>query len=177
MTRMRVFLIMVAVFLLVGLLLLVLGESGAVDLHLYRAESSTQRSGQAGFQYPGKTKPAVSYDLRVFYDSGSSPRATHRHQVVTQSGPVAELEIDVPIIPSVSGNYRLPLYKSFAVEFVAPFDSATADADGAYRLDGEVRGSTEMTVVGLCSSQKALELARDEIVASVKEFLQDQLER
>ena len=175
MKAMRLLLAVVAILLLAVLLFVVLGETGAVDSHLYHAESSTQRNGQAGFQYPTEAGRDVSYSLQIYYDSRLTPRATHQRQVWTASGQAPKLDIDVDVIPTVLGNPRLPLYKSFTVEFVASFDSATAD--GAYRLDGEVKGSTEMKVVGLCSAQKALDLARDEIVANVQEFLQEQLER
>jgi hypothetical protein len=84
------------------------------------------------------------------------------------------LDIDVDVLPTISGSYKTPLYKSFTIEFSAPFESSTPD--GMYSLQGDVAGLTRMKITGLCTSRKALELARDEIMKNIQDYLVEQLE-
>lgn len=174
MTRKRVLLLLlVAAFLLLILFLVpFLPELGFLDdSNLYQSEVSTRRTGQLAFHHPTGTDRSVSYYLKIFYDSKPSPRATHQHTIQGRETPA--LEIDVDVIPSVSGNTWTPLYKSFTVEFSTSFESSTPDSQ--YRVEGDIDGSTQMTITGFCSQRKALELARDEIVENVKRYLVDVL--
>ncbi len=77
------------------------------------------------------------------------------------------------MIPEVSGNYWAPLYKSFTIEFSTFYESATLDSQ--YVLSGDVTGTTQVRVIGLCTRHKALELARDEVVEVIRAYFEGQL--
>lgn len=161
----------IAILLILALLALVLffvlRAVGIISFDLYQSEASTERSATFISSVPTGPGPAFSYDMTLSYDGEPISFA----QGLAADKPV--LDIDVNVLPTFSGSYKTPLYKSFTVEFSAPFESSTPD--GMYSVQGDVSGVTQMKIIGLCTSRKAQELARDEIVSNVEEYLKEQL--
>jgi hypothetical protein len=158
--------LLVAVGLLL-ILLFVLRELGTVSFDLYTSEAATERTGTFMGSFPTGDDPSLSYDLTLSYDG--EPLSYSSVHVMDK--PV--LDINVDVIPTVLGSPGMPLYKSFSVEFSAPWESSTPD--GMYSLSGNVTGSTQMKIIGLCTRRKALELAQDEIMNNVDTYLTEQL--
>jgi len=163
MERKRVLLLVVVA----SLLLVALRELGVLNLNYYKSEVATDRVGISGLITPPGAGSSLSYDLIIFYDGEYVSSSSH------QIGGAPRLEIEVDVIPEVSGNYWAPLYKSFTIEFSTFYESATLDSQ--YVLSGDVTGTTQVTVIGLCTRHKALELARDEVVEVIRAYFEGQL--
>jgi len=149
------------------LLLVVLRELGVLNLNLYKSEVVTDRTGVSDLSIPAGAGSSLSYDLIIFYDGEYVSSSSRR------VGAAPTLEIEVDVLPKVSGNYWAPLYKSFSVEFSTAFESATLDSQYVFR--GGVTGTTRVTVIGLCTRHKAFELVRGEIVEVMQAYFENQL--
>ena len=173
MTGKRVVLIVAAVVAIAGLLLVVLPELGLVEWDLYRVEistvydgySSSARTIEAGWN------PATS--ILVSYVGEGSPGYTLDNSGVTSSS--GTLQVRVDLSPTILGSYRTPLFKSFTLEYPVKTDAATAD--GRFEFSVNATGRTKLKIVGLCSSRRALQMAKDEVVRRTAEYLQAQLAR
>ena len=150
------------------LLIVFLRELGIINLNFYQSEVATDRVATAALTMPRGDDAPVSYDLDITYD-GESISSIGSHIVGRPA-----LDIRADLVHSVSGNYWAPLYKSFTVEFSTSFESSTPD--GKYAFDGDITGSTRLTIIGLCTRRKALELARLEIVETSEGFFREQLD-
>jgi hypothetical protein len=164
----RWLLLILAATILLLALVLVLRESGALEWNLYRSQASTDRVAMFGVATPGEGNEGVSYDLRIYYDGELVETHSYRY------GDKPVLAVDLELAPTLSGNDWTPLYKSFSVEFSTSF--ASSAQGGQYSVEGEINGTTEMTITGLCTRRKARELAREEVVKSVREGLVEQLD-
>ena len=164
MKRKRWLLLVVVAFLL---LVIFLRELGVLDWNLYKSEVATDRVATSVLNTPVGAGPAVSYDLSISYESEQISTTSHR------VGGTPTLEIDVDLVPTVSGNYWVPFYKSFSVEYSTSFESSAEDTQ--YSLHGDITGSVDLTIIGLCTRRKALELAREEIVGGTQDYFEDQL--
>jgi hypothetical protein len=83
------------------------------------------------------------------------------------------LPLEVNVIPEVTGNAWVPFYKTFEVACASSFEAASPD--GQYVFEGDLTGTTQVKVIGLCSQRKALELVQDDIVKTVQTYFEKQL--
>ncbi len=171
MTGKRVVLIVAAVVVIAGLLLVVLPEMGVVEWDLYRVERSTVYDGYSSSVRTIEADWNPTTSILVSYGDEGSPSYTMENSGVTSSS--GNLQVKVDLRPTIWGSYRTPLYKSFTVEYLVKTDAATAD--GRFEFSVNATGRTKLKIVGLCSSSRALQMAKDEVVRRTAEYLQAQL--
>jgi hypothetical protein len=156
--------VMAAMFLL---LVLLLGLS-QLDLGFCKSEIATNRTGISTLEsLPGESKSPMSYDLTILYDGQLVSASSH--QIVG----MPTLPIEVNVIPVITGNTWVPFNKTFEVAFSSSFEASSPD--GQFVFEGDLNGTAQAKVTGLCSQRKALELAQDDIVKTVQTYFEKQL--
>jgi hypothetical protein len=134
------------------------------------------------FARPAEADPGIAYTIDILYNGETA--ASSSYYIQDRS----VLDIDVDLASSVSGYHWTPFYKSFSVDFSTYIESATPgykyilENEGTTLtiiettpqdclIYGDMVGTIHITVVGLCTPQKALELAKEQIVKDVQAYL------
>lgn len=171
MTGKQVVLIVAAVVVTAGLLLIVLPELGVIEWNLYRIESSTVYDGYSASARTVEAGWNPTTSILVRYGGEGSPSYSMESSGMADSS--GNLHVKVDLSPTIGGSYRTPLFKSFTLEY--PVKTSAATADGRFEFSVDATGRTKIKIVGLCSSRRALQMARDEVVRRTAEYLQEQL--
>ena len=160
MSKKTLFLILAALVLLL-VVIFWLRAADVLNLNFYRSEVATNHILTSGLTRPQGDTSAPGYTLHISCDG---------EPVATASRPAAAgaptFDIPLALTTVISGNDWLPLNKVFSVDFSAPF---TATVPGTiYVLQGEIKGTTQIKVIGLCTRRQAQRIACDEIISEVQ---------
>lgn len=160
MSKKTLFLILAALVLLL-IIVFWLREADVLNLNFYKSEAATNRILTSGLTRPQGDKSSPGYTLHIFYDG--EPVATSARSA-TAGAPTFDIPLAVTTV--ISGNDWMPLNKAFSVDFSAPFTSTVPGT--IYALEGNLKGTTQIKVIGLCTRRQAQRLARDEIIKEVQ---------
>lgn len=143
-------------------------QVGWFDINLYKSELGNTQSIYTSKKNIG-TKESFSYILTLrnqdkiltqhIYDDGKSPRISIECKLEEMN---------------YSGNYRLPFYKVFKVEYKC--NIITVEPDSGKSVKGKVEGDINAKIIGLCNTKKVKDIVLKEITKSVMNILPNHLQ-
>lgn len=164
----------ILISLMILVLVIVLRESGVVDLSLYRSTSNAMYSESFNRGIPGSdSRYTKLVELVVVHDGETVYRNSINLGTVPEGKSEAE-GITVPMrgeleITQTGGNAFIPLRKTLEFEYSCTLTD-DAPVEG-YDVSIEMSGNVAMKIEGLCSRTKALKLAQDEVYSQMAGIL------
>jgi hypothetical protein len=75
--------------------------------------------------------------------------------------------------PEYRGNTWMPFYKQFTMKYACPFK--TLSGPPKCKVEGKIDGSVKLRILGICSRNKACQLALEQATQSITEYLKKSL--
>jgi hypothetical protein len=150
----------------VFLCLVILREIGLVDVNLYKSMLSTSQSSNMTQVNRGQEEH-FRYHLTIKHNSETLHNHTHSYDNLPR--------IDIEVVleePSYSGNWVLPLVKTFKMTYQCEF--TTKDTQNVHAVNGNIEGEVTAKIHGLCSRRKAKDLAFEEAKKQIASYFQKQ---
>ena len=133
----------------------VVREIGIIDVNLYKSQSNTTYTQTMAKQ--GNT--SGSFTVVINWKPGEHASDSANENVITAN--LTELK--------VAGNTWLPFYKNANASY--HFEYSTHSGN----ISGDLKGQVAMSVSGLCSRKKLVELIKKDVEKHINQYFQQQL--
>lgn len=148
-------------------IIVILRQIGWLDLNLYKSEIGINQSIATSKNIGSSESYSFNLTLKhqesilgiYTYEDGKTPKTS--------------IECRIGDI-TYSGNYRLPFYKVFKVNYKC--DTVTVESVSDVNVHGTVQGEINAKIIGLCSVRKVKEIVFNEITKSVMKDLPSNLQ-
>jgi hypothetical protein len=161
--RKKVFFVGAAILVLI----MSLNVLGIIDFNLYKASFNNNTN-----YFSSYNKDQGCYDLKIQYHG----KIVYRHQFLSSNEAPVEIIAEIEDY-QYKGNYYLPLYKKFTLDYKCSFACPKLKEDNISNFSGGVDGSIESEIIGICSVRKAKMLVEEKSLESIKKHLIDTLEK
>jgi hypothetical protein len=159
--------IIIVVAFILGITI-ILNQIGWLDINLYKSELGSNQSLYTSKKNIG-TKESFSFNLT--FKNQDKIQAQHTYE----DGKSPPISIECRLEEMVySGNYRLPFYKVFKVEYKC--NIITVEPDSGKSVEGKVEGDINAKIIGLCNSKKVKDIVLKEITKSIMNILPNHLQ-
>lgn len=173
-------LLITSVILLVIILIMVLREVGVIELYYYK---STQKFDQNSTQIKnGDT--GKNYEITIILKDGEKVlnrfRQSQSHVIASNEENCLEgakksqnqkvnIEVEANIIKlNYTGNYYLPFYKKFRLEYICDLITVS---ENDFDMSGNIKGYADISVKGVCSTRRARGIAYDHAIEQINKYL------
>jgi len=160
--------ILLVIFSIIALLF-VLREFGIWNANLYKSNLSVEQSAHKTQQTKSGDDKYFSYHLVIKDSSQTIFETTHYYETNKPIDIVAILDA-----PVYSGNYKLPFVKSFEMSYACSFSTHT-NSPSDRRIEGKVEGNVDTNIRGLCSRQKAKQIAYEKAKDQIQSYFKNQM--
>lgn len=144
--------------------LLILRETGVLDINLYHSAMTSSQSATKSQTNPGEEK-RFSYHVVVNHKTqGVSGQMFHYDNL-----PPIEIEATLED-PVYSGNFVLPFVKNFEMTYQCEF--TTTKSPSGHEVEGQIKGQVSAKIYGFCTRAKAKELAFEQATKQITSYFQ-----
>lgn len=155
--------IIIAIAFIIGITV-ILRQVGLLDINFYKSWIGTNQRIVTGKRYSNSNK---SFSFNLVLKNQDEILAQHLN-VDGESSPSVDIECRLEEI-LYSGNYRLPLYKTFKVKYKC--EITTVKSVSNISANGTIEGDINARIIGLCSTKKVRDIIRKEITKSIMKDL------
>ncbi len=157
--------------LVVFITLLIIREVGIIDVNLYKTEVNKNFTAtlvrSCYSESVGKEETTIGKDISYYYDLYNNDEKLIETNYI---GNKYSIKLNAFIVTGkFEGNYYLPLYKKFKVSYTVKIENAQQSDKS--KINGDMSGTVEVLIKGVCSKIKAKEIANDSIILEVRKYL------
>jgi hypothetical protein len=144
--------------------LVVLRETGAVDVNLYKSELSNSQAATKS-----ETNPGTDKHFNYFYNLKQKEKLLSVG--LHSSADPHPLQIAATLEdPVYSGNWLMPFAKNFKMTYRCQY--ITVDSPNGHTVQGKIEGEVQAEIYGFCSQRKARALAFESAKKQIVDYLQ-----
>lgn len=157
--------------LLIGIsvvfVLMVLGKVLNVDISLYKSKISNNNTATRSESCHGKGIEEVNISYFIYKEDESKEvfSAMYNSENSVAVKGIYKWEFE--------GNYYIPLYKKFKVNYVMDMGMLNEEEDAWYTLEGKLEGTMDVKITGICTVGKTKKIIEKEVLKQCKKYLEE----
>ena len=138
---------------------------GFIDINLYKSKCDSNQVASIGY-----SNKLINYDVRFEYNG----KTIYRHLIIKSNQKRILIIVKINDF-KYQGNYYLPFYKNFSMEYKCSFSNIKPKGNDMNKIDGKIDGSTKTEIKGICSIKQAKLISQTKAIESIKQYVIDSL--